>query len=112
MFEDMINGRCPVETTVKLLSGKYKSTILWALRNGTLRYRELQEYIPKASPKMLAEQLNELLRDKLVSKTVYPVVPPKTEYCLTEFGKAAIPLLEMMTDYGRAYLNDSIDENS
>lgn len=110
MFEERINGCCPVETTIKLFSGKYKSSILWALRDGALRYGELQEYISQASPKMLAEQLNELSEDKLISKTIYPVVPPKTEYCLTQFGKEALPLLEKMTEYGRAYLSTNVDE--
>lgn len=105
MLEEQINGRCPVETTIKLLSGKYKSTILWALRDGALRYGELQKRISHASPKMLAEQLNELLENELISKTIYPVVPPKTEYCLTQIGRDALPLLQMMTDYGRAYLS-------
>lgn len=89
MFEEKINGKCPVETTIKLLGGKYKSTIPWALRDGTLRYGELQKRVSQTSPKMLAEQLNEMIEDKLIRKTVYPVVPPKTEYSLTAFGKAA-----------------------
>lgn len=110
MFEEKINGECPVETTIKLLGGKYKSTILWALRDGTLRYGELQECVSQASPKMLAEQLNEMIEDKLIRKTVYPVVPPKTEYSLTAFGKAAIPLLQMITDYGRRYLEADASE--
>ena len=110
MFEEKINGECPVETTIKLLGGKYKSTILWALRDGTLRYGELQERVSQASPKMLAEQLNEMIEDKLIRKTVYPVVPPKTEYSLTAFGKVAIPLLQMITDYGRRYLEADASE--
>ncbi len=110
MFEEQINGKCPFETTVKLLGGKYKSTILWALRDGALRYGELQKRISQASPKMLAEQLNEMIEDRLICKTIYPVVPPKTEYCLTSFGEAAIPLLQIMTDYGRSYLEANASE--
>lgn len=64
----------------------------------------------QASPKMLAEQLNEMIEDKLIRKTIYPVVPPKTEYSLTSFGKAAIPLLQMITDYGRSYLEADASE--
>lgn len=111
MFEEQINGRCPIETTIKLLGGKYKSTILWALRDGALRYGELQERVSQSSPKMLAEQLNEMIKDKLICKTIYPVVPPKTEYCLTSFGETAIPLLQMMTDYGKRYLEaDALED--
>ena len=107
MFEEQINGRCPVETTVKLLSGKYKSSILWFLRDGALRYGDLQSRLPQASPKMLAEQLGELVDDRLISKTTYPVVPPKTEYSLTRHGMAAIPLIQAMTDFGRDYLTEN-----
>ena len=111
MLEEQINGRCPIETTIKLLGGKYKSTILWALRDGALRYGELQEHVSQSSPKMLAEQLNEMIKDKLICKTIYPVVPPKTEYCLTSFGETAIPLLQMMTDYGKRYLEaDALED--
>ena len=107
MFEEKINGRCPVETTVKLLSGKYKSTILWYLRDGALRYGDLHSRIPQASQKMLSEQLGELVEDKLISKIVYLVVPPKTEYSLTRFGLALIPLIQEMTDFGREYLEEN-----
>ena len=91
MFEEQINGKYPVETRIKLLGGKYKSTILWALRSGALSYGELQKRVLLTSPKMLAEQLNEMIEDKLICKTIYPVVPPKTEYCLTSFSEFAIP---------------------
>lgn len=107
MFEEKINGKCPVETAIQILSGKYKSTILWVLRDGALRYGELQEYISQASPKMLAEQLKEMVDDNLISKTVYPVIPPKTEYQLTTLGKAAIPLVQMLSEFGRDYLREN-----
>jgi len=60
-FEDKTNGQSPIETVFRLLSVRYKSTILWALRDGKLRYNELQERIPQASSKMLAEQLMEVV---------------------------------------------------
>lgn len=95
---------CPVEATIQLIGGKYKAVILWHLMNDTLRYSELHRKIPKATDKMLAQQLRELERDGLISRTVYPVVPPKTEYSLTDFGKSLVPILDAMCDWGTDYL--------
>ena len=55
---------------------------------------------------MLAQQLRELERDGLISRTVYPVVPPKTEYSLTDFGKSLVPILDAMCDWGTDYLQN------
>ncbi|MFW5646371.1 MAG: winged helix-turn-helix transcriptional regulator [Acetivibrio ethanolgignens] len=96
---------CPVEAAISLIGGKYKAVILWHLMNGTLRYSQLHRKIPKATDKMLAQQLRELERDGLIIRTVYPVVPPKTEYSLTDFGKTIAPILDAMCDWGRDYLN-------
>ena len=106
-FGERIGGQCPVETAVRLLGGRYKSSILWALREGKLRYGELQRRVPQASAKMLSEQLREMCEDGLVSKTVYASVPPKTEYALTGQGEAAIPALMALTEFGRGYLEDA-----
>ena len=102
-----VSGRlnsCPVEATIQLIGGKYKAGILWHLMNDTLRYSELHRKIPKATDKMLAQQLRELERDGLISRTVYPIVPPKTEYSLTDFGKSLAPILDAMCDWGTDYL--------
>ena len=98
---------CPLEATVQLIGGKYKAIILWHLMNGTLRYSELHRKMPHATDKMLAQQLRELERDGLINRVVYPVVPPKTEYSLTEFGKSLTPILDAMCNWGTAYLNES-----
>lgn len=95
---------CPVEATLQLIGGKYKSLILWHLMNETLRYSELHRKMPWATDKMLAQQLRELEKDQLIIRTVYPVIPPKTEYALTEFGKSLSPILVAMKDWGDEYL--------
>ena len=77
---------CPVEATIQLIGGKYKAVILWHLMNKTLRYNEIHKLIPKATDKMLAQQLRELEKDGLINRKVYPVVPPKTEYQVIELG--------------------------
>lgn len=98
---------CPVEATVKLIGGKYKALILWYLMSKTHRYSELHRLIPRATDKMLAQQLRELESDGLIHRVVYPVVPPKTEYSLTEFGKTLAPILDAMCDWGKGYLTET-----
>ena len=99
---------CPIEATISLIGGKYKAIILWNLMNRTLRYSELHKKMPKATDKMLAQQLRELEKDGLIIRTVYPVVPPKTEYKLTEFGKSLAPILDAMCDWGTGYLEHNL----
>ena len=96
---------CPVETTLNLIGGKYKALILWHLSGGTLRFSELQKLISNATSKMLTQQLRELENDKLIHREIYPVVPPKVEYSLTELGKSLMPVLIAMRDWGADYLN-------
>ena len=76
----MMEFSCPVEATVHLIGGKYKSVILWHLKDQTLRYSALHRLVPRATPKMLTEQLRALEADGLIARTIYPTVPPKTAY--------------------------------
>ncbi len=101
-----ITYNCPVEATIDLIGGKYKAVILWHLMGKTLRYSELHRLIPRATDKMLAQQLRELENDGLISRKVYPVVPPKTEYSLTDFGKTLVPILDAMCNWGADYLDE------
>ena len=98
---------CPVEATLELIGGKYKALILWHLSQGILRFSELRQVIKGATPKMLTQQLRELETDGLLSRTVYPVIPPKVEYQLTPFGETILPVLEAMCSWGSDYLNKS-----
>ena len=75
------------------ISGKYKCIILWHLMQRTHRYGELYRLIPQATPKMLTQQLRELEADGAIHREVYPVVPPRTEYSLTEFGQSLSPIV-------------------
>lgn len=100
------NYHCPVEATIDLIGGKYKSVILWHLMGKTLRYSEIHRLVPKATDKMLAQQLREMERDGLIKRMVYPVVPPKTEYSLTPFGNTLIPILDAMCEWGKSYLQE------
>ena len=98
---------CPVGTTLELIGGKYKSLILWHLINSTLRFGELQKLIPQATPKMLTQKLRELEEDNLLTRTIYPVVPPKVEYSLTDSGRSIRPILSAMYDWGAAYMEEN-----
>jgi len=91
---------CPVDAAISIVGGKYKVIILYHLIEGTLRFNELQKLIPKATPKMLSQQLRELEASELISRKVYPVVPPKTEYSMTDFGRTLIPALEELCKWG------------
>ncbi len=99
-----IETHCPVEATIRLIGGKYKSLILWKLTSGTLRFSQLGKEVPCATPKMLTQQLRELETDGLIRREVFPVVPPKVEYSLTDFGRSIRPVLESMYYWGTGYL--------
>jgi len=97
---------CPIDATISLIGGKYKTKILWNLVDQTLRFNELQKVVHQATPKMLTQQLRELERDGLITRTVYPVVPPKTEYALTSFGQSLYPILDAMCEWGKDYMSE------
>lgn len=86
------SDRCPVAATLELIGGKYKALILWLLSEGKLRFTQLSKAISGATPKMLTKQLRELEAQKLVHRKIYPVIPPKVEYSLTELGSSLIPV--------------------
>lgn len=101
---------CPVEVTLELIGGKWKSLILWHLSHRSLRFSELRKAVPKATQKMLTQQLRDLENNGLVSRKVYTQVPPRVEYSLTEFGKSIYPILEAMRNWGSEYLNNNIKD--
>lgn len=95
---------CPVEATLGVIGGKWKPLILWQLKEDILRYNSLQQTIPGISPKMLTKQLRELEEDGLVRRKMYPEIPPRVEYSLTDFGKTVIPVLEALAQWGSRYM--------
>ena len=95
---------CPVEATLDLIGGKYKALILWHLSEKSLRFSELHKLIAGATPKILTQQLRELERNQIINREVFPVIPPKVEYSLTELGKSLMPVLISMRDWGAGYL--------
>ncbi|MED3564342.1 winged helix-turn-helix transcriptional regulator [Bacillus xiapuensis] len=96
---------CEKELTLSVIGGKWKMLILWHLgREGTKRFGELKALMPGITQRMLVNQLRELEEDLIVNREVYPVVPPKVEYSLTEHGKSLMPILESMYQWGKNYM--------
>lgn len=106
-IKDRINLKeinCEKELTLAVIGGKWKLIILWHLGlDGTKRFGELKKLIPHITQKMLTNQLRELEDDQLISRKVYPEVPPRVEYTLTEYGQSLMPVLRMMYDWGKNY---------
>lgn len=101
------NGRtfhCPVEAALDVIGGKWKPLILWHLGDGVKRFSELQRELPGVNAKMLTRQLRELEGDGVVRRTVYPEVPPRVEYAVTEFGRTLLPIMEALCAWGTQYL--------
>ncbi|MGR3205642.1 winged helix-turn-helix transcriptional regulator [Bacillus glycinifermentans] len=100
---------CPVEATIDIIGGKWKSVILFHLIDGKKRFNELRRLIPKVTQRMLTLQLRELERDGIVHREIYKQVPPKVEYRLTEFGQTLIPIINQMMSWGVSHA-DKIEE--
>ncbi|MBO2011247.1 helix-turn-helix transcriptional regulator [Siccationidurans soli] len=101
-----VNSRryyCQVELAMDLLGGKWKGVILWYLQGDTLRFTELRKRIVTISEKMLIRELRELEKAGLITRKVYPEVPPKVEYSLSDFGQTLAPLLSAVSDFGMSY---------
>ncbi|MBW4437150.1 MAG: helix-turn-helix transcriptional regulator [Pleurocapsa minor GSE-CHR-MK-17-07R] len=95
--------RCPVETTLEVIGGKWKPLIVYYLSNGTKRFNELQRMLPQVTRQMLTQHLRELEADGIVHREIYAQVPPKVEYSLTELGETVRPMLETMVAWGAQY---------
>jgi len=101
------NFSCPLDVVLKFIGGKYKPIILYHLFQKTLRFSHLQKLIPQVTQKVLTQQLRELEADGIIHREVYPVVPPKTEYSITEFGKNFYPIISAMSDFGKDFLKNN-----
>lgn len=102
-MEAKILPACPVETTLTLISDKWKVLILRDLLLGTKRFGELKKSVGGVSQKVLTAQLRQMENSGLLTRTVYPEVPPRVEYTLTELGYSLKPVLDAMWDWGQEY---------
>ncbi len=94
---------CPVETTLTLIGDKWKVLILRDLMPGTKRFGELKKSIGSVSQKVLTAQLRDMENNGLLTRTVYPEVPPRVEYSLTELGRSLKPILDSMWNWGEEF---------
>ena len=94
---------CPVETTLTLIGDKWKVLILRDLMPGTKRFGELKKSIGSVSQKVLTAQLRDMENNGLLTRTVYPEVPPRVEYSLTELGRSLKPILDAMWNWGQEF---------
>lgn len=94
---------CAVEATLSLIDGKWKGVVLYHLLDSTLRFNEIRKKLPSVTQRMLTNQLRSLETDGLIERKVYPVIPPKVEYSLTERGRSLEPVIMALKDWGDAH---------
>jgi len=104
---------CTVELTLDIIGGKWKPLILWHLGvSGTKRFSEVKRSLPGITQKMLTQQLRELEADGMITRKIYPQVPPRVEYTITNEGESLMPILSSMCKWGKEYyekVQNSID---
>lgn len=94
-------ARCPVETTLGVIGGRWKPLILYHLRGGPRRFNELRRLMPKVTQRMLTQHLRELESDGIVTRVVHAQVPPHVEYSFSGKGRTLWPVLDAMAEWGR-----------
>lgn len=99
------NFACPIEAALEAISGKWKGVILYHLSAGEKRFNELQRLMPGITQRVLTKQLRSLEDDQIIHREVYPEVPPRVEYSLTEFGRTLEPILKVLQTWGEQYLD-------
>ena len=104
-MSERTKGTESVQTTLRILGGKWKILILWHLKDEVKRFGELKRLMPEITEKMLIQQLRELEKDAIVHRNVYPDVPPKVEYSFTAYGRSLEPVLQVLCNWGEAHLN-------
>ena len=102
----LLDANCPLRQMFDLIGDRWTSTVLFVISDGVKRYSELQRQIPDVTKKMLTQTLRTLERDGLVARTVYPVVPPKTEYRLTPLGLRFLDPIAALAEWAKSHQKD------
>jgi DNA-binding HxlR family transcriptional regulator len=95
--------KCPIQISLSVIGGKWKPIILWFLRDGPVRFSEIQRKIPGITQMMLTKQLRELVADGMLERTAYPEVPPRVDYRITDDGRSVFPVLVALHEWGNEY---------
>lgn len=95
---------CPVDAALAVVGGKWKGIILYHLQDDKKRFNELRRLIPDVTQRMLTKQLRQLEADQIIHRKVYPEIPPKVEYFLTDFGQTLTPILISLQQWGGEYM--------
>lgn len=104
MPPDVLNQKCPSQRILKLVTGKWNVLILYALRSGTLRYAELERRVGGISQKVLTQTLRDLERHGLIARRLYPVIPPRTDYQLTDLGRSLEDLVYRLSHWAETHM--------
>jgi DNA-binding HxlR family transcriptional regulator len=94
---------CSVEAAINEIGGKWKSLVLCSLKDGKLRFSQINKKLPKITQRMLTKTLRELEKDRIINRKVYAEVPPKVEYSLTPKGESVLPILDSLCEWGKKY---------
>lgn len=94
---------CAMDVAMNFIGGKWKTVLLWYLRNKTYRFGELNKQIPSITEKQLSLQLKALEKDNIIKREVFTEVPLRVEYSLTKLGETLVPLLEEIAHWGRDF---------
>lgn len=105
-------GNCPVEAALDIIGGKWKAILLFHILDGTKRFNELGRLLPGLTPRMLTTQLRELEADGVITRTIYPQVPPKVEYSVTSFGRTLQPLLQELAAWSETHVKPRLEQTS
>lgn len=103
---------CDVEATLSVIGGRWKPVLVCHLLEGRKRFGVLRRLVPNATERMITQHLRELEADGVIDRHVFPEVPPRVEYEVTEFGRSLQPVLESMQEWGRAFKARRLAEES
>ncbi|OWK24713.1 HxlR family transcriptional regulator [Rhizobium yanglingense] len=105
-----VYGNCPVEAALDIIGGKWKAILLFHILDGTKRFNELGRLLPGLTQRMLTTQLRELEADGVITRTIYPQVPPKVEYSITSFGRTLEPLLRELATWSETHVKPRLKQ--
>lgn len=106
------NAKCPAETTLSVIGGRWKIPILYHLFQGEKRFSELRRLVGRISQKMLTQQLRELERDGIIHREVYAQVPPRVDYSLTALGESLRPAIDALCAWGMKFRDGKFDDKA